>query len=60
MPSSPDCRLETRYNSIGPEEASIIAGGLAANSELRLVNLRNNDISDMGAEAIALSLTSHR
>lgn len=54
----PSCSLTLEWNNLGTWEDAFAAfcGGLAANSTLRQLDLRNNQISHKGAEELALAL----
>ena len=53
--------LTLEWNSLGPWEDAFatFCGALAANSTLRQLDLRNNQISHKGAEELALALRSN-
>lgn len=57
----PSCSLTLEWNSLGPWEDAFatFCGALAANSTLRQLDLRNNQISHKGAEELALALRSN-
>lgn len=54
----PSCSLTLEWNNLGTWEDAFatFCGGLAANSALRQLDLRNNQISHKGAEELALAL----
>lgn len=58
MLTCPVCRLVLEWNALGvwDEAFSLFCGGLASNTALTQLDLRNNQINHHGASQLALAL----